>query len=452
MIAIDNVLGVLMVFSCGAFLPTCASHIECGREECRKECGERSLLKRRMRLCAGGTPAGACAVRLLGGRSLDLGSGAHSAEHDSACQDGRLAAIIVRHLLLRLVDEDAGLPRTLPTREPGLGLLLRRRRGAAMRRGRQGGAGLVGGGGADGGERESRAGAGGARARVHGTKGVGRRCRRAGWCGDRRELLQHGSQPRRLAHLVRDHREDLLVLVLVGLQQLLREAHALRQRRLQCSGREFLRPDGQELADLARVPVAETNGDAAGVDEEVELDAAKSGDPLRPLNVRGLASVVDGARRERAGGERQAAASRTAKRLGGNPRRRELRSQVRLEGKLQLDDSRGRVLLNEGAREVGDGIVKSDRQGTERRDGGRGGHCNERYNWTEKGGRAGMLSWTGRLGRDRPAIECGSRLAEVARTGMRGCECVAVCDGRAGCRERRMQQDNKESNKRLVWD
>lgn len=44
MIAIDNVLGVLMVFSCGAFLPTCASHIECGREECRKECGERSLL------------------------------------------------------------------------------------------------------------------------------------------------------------------------------------------------------------------------------------------------------------------------------------------------------------------------------------------------------------------------------------------------------------------------
>lgn len=87
---------------------------------------------------------------------------------------------------------------------------------------------------------------------------------------------------------------------------------------------KLLRPDGEELAHFARVPIAKADRDATRVNEEVELHSTKKSNPLGPLNVRSLASIVDGTGRESVGGESKAAAAGTTERLGGDPGRCEL--------------------------------------------------------------------------------------------------------------------------------
>lgn len=71
-----------------------------------------------MRLNADSTPA-TCGGGLDSGRrclpgGLGLGS---TAKHDTAGKDGSLAPIVRGHLSLGRIDEDLGLPGTLPTRE-----------------------------------------------------------------------------------------------------------------------------------------------------------------------------------------------------------------------------------------------------------------------------------------------------------------------------------------------
>jgi len=74
------------------------------------------------------------------------------------------------------------------------------------------------------------------------------------------------------------------------------------------------------------------------------------------------------------GGEGKAATARATKGLRGNPRRSELRSEVRLQRQLELNDSRGGVAGDEGTRQIGDGVSKGDGEGASRGGHG-GGHC-----------------------------------------------------------------------------
>ena len=68
-------------------------------------------------------------------------------------------------------------------------------------------------------------------------------------------------------------------------------------------------------------------------------------------------------RRERGGGEGEAATTRTAEGILWTPSRRVLGSEVSLESKLKLDDGGGGVLDDEGTGEVGDGVSESDSDG-----------------------------------------------------------------------------------------
>jgi len=73
-------------------------------------------------LSPGGTPVGAAGARRLlvsgsGSGSDNLRLASHSAKHDTTSKDSGLATIVVGHLGLRGVDENACLPGTLATRE-----------------------------------------------------------------------------------------------------------------------------------------------------------------------------------------------------------------------------------------------------------------------------------------------------------------------------------------------
>ena len=224
--------------------------------------------------------------------------------------------------------------------------------------------------------------------------------------GDRRELAKDGGEPSGFADLVGDEGEELLV-VLVDLEQLLRVGLGGLARSA-CSGlglelglkvRPFvlgglllhshadgvLRPDGEELADLAGLPAAEADRDAAGVDEEIELHVTEERNPFGPLDASRLAGIVDGARGEAIRGEGEAATPGATERLLGIPRRGELRSEVSLESKLELDDGDRRVASDEGASEVGDGLGEGDREGTEGNVGRHDDRCDAIEGWKDTG-------------------------------------------------------------------
>ena len=185
-----------------------------------------------------------------------------------------------------------------------------------------------------------------------GADGVGRGRLRTRGYGDARELRENWGQPGRLSNFVRDHSEELFVVIFIGLEKLLRERLARRRRSDRTRLPMYLclvlfpvvlRPYREELAHFAGVPVAEAHGDASGVDEEIELDAAQETDPVCPLHLSALASGVDGARRDGIWGKCEAPAPRPAERLGRYPGRGEVRSEVSFERQLELDDGRGRV-------------------------------------------------------------------------------------------------------------
>jgi len=350
------------------------------------------------------SPVGAGAHHLVGG--LRLRRGARAAQHHPAREDGGLATVVVRHLRLRLIDEDTRLPGALPAGH--LESLLRARSSGAVGD-RHGGA--VGASAAVRQERVAGAGAGGARPGVRGDDGGdgGGRAR-----GRRDEVGLDGSHPSRLSHLIGDHGEQLFFLAVVSLQELLCKRLAVQWgglglnlghgRRGLGLGRRVLRPNSEEFPNLARIPIAEANRDAPGVHEEVKLDPAESGDPVGPFNVRALAGVVDGAGRSARRGEGQAAPARAAEWLSWNPGRSELSGKVCLKRELQLDDGRGGVADNQGAREVGDDLSEGEREGTECGSGS--GHCGIRVRLDLNDQRKGcdMLE-TSKL--NRPAIDAG---------------------------------------------
>jgi len=119
-----------------------------------------------MRLSANGAPAGGS---LNGGRRSSLGFGS-AAEHDTTSKNGGFAAIIRRHLVLRRIDEDPGLPGSLAARQLEPLLFLRERFGSGRREGRHGRIGIerVKGVGGSEGEARTRVGRAGAGARVSG--------------------------------------------------------------------------------------------------------------------------------------------------------------------------------------------------------------------------------------------------------------------------------------------
>lgn len=54
-----------------------------------------------------------------------------------------------------------------------------------------------------------------------------------------------------------------------------------------------LRPDGEIPGHLAGVPVPEASGNASGINEEIEFNAPKEGNPVGPLHTGSLASVIN---------------------------------------------------------------------------------------------------------------------------------------------------------------
>jgi hypothetical protein len=316
------------------------------------------------------------------GTGAAVRGGSLRAEHDAAGEHRGLAAVVRGDLLLGGVDVDALLARALAA------ALLR-----AGGRGRgRGGDGRVRVVRVDGREREAGARHGRARARAR----VRRYRGRHGAAPRRhvhvhrevvREAVRGGRLERRRAHLLRDAREERVLLVLVVLEQLLRErlgaqrglglemcAEAgLRGRllRLELGLRgELLGPDGEELAGGA-LRVREAERDTARVDEEVEFDPAERVDPLGPLDVSGRAGVVDRPRGQCVRREGEAAPARAPKRLGGNPRGSVMGHEVGFQNELETGDGSLGADGAEAPGEVGDGVRDGDREGSGR------GHCDD---------------------------------------------------------------------------
>lgn len=212
--------------------------------------------------------------------------------------------------------------------------------------------------------------------------------------GSHVEITGSGSQPSGLADFISDHRKDLLVfvtfnqLLCVGLWGARRESGAaLRLSTELCLELLFrplglpggaIGPDGQISGHLAGVPVPKTGRDGTRIDEKIELDTSKEGNPVSPLNTSSLAGVIDGTRWESMGGKGKASTAGTAERLGWDPRWCELSSEVLLKGKLEFDDGCRGIPGGERASEVGDGLSKSDSEGSG--SGGRG-HCDNDRMW-----------------------------------------------------------------------
>lgn len=352
------------------------------------------------------------------GRRLD---GA-AAEHDTAGEDGRLPPVVRRDLLLRRIDEHAGLARALAaalTRHAVRGLGVRvgrgRERGGRGDGGERaaGRGGLVGeegeGGRGDGGRARGRArvaergacGCGGGEGR--GGRGELGRVRDDDLRRDGGELLEDGGEPGRGAHLVCEHGEQRVVLLAVGLQEalrqrlrllrrLLREADGLRRLELELLELELEAEGGLADLELAllcleaahlrlglllALELVAPHGDearcagnadanAAGVDEHVHLAGRGGAEeglrPDGPLDACRGARGVHGARGRAVGGEGEAAAARATEGLGGAPGGEEGGGEGRLEGGLELGEGAGGVLASEGERagEEGDGVGEGD--------------------------------------------------------------------------------------------
>lgn len=315
-------------------------------------------------------------------RGSGLGFGSTTTEHDTASEDGGLATIVVGDLGLGDVNEDLGLASTLTTGELGERLLGVGRGDGGSR------AGAITRGEGEARARVGRARAGtGVESRVDG----GSRGRRVGTRNgrDTGELSKNGSQPGRFANFMSDHSEKLLLLFI--LQELLSDRlewavdHSCDRASVSLSTKlslelqlgellllrtsllsHLLGPNGEKLGS-----VSEANGDAARVDEEIELNTTENGDPLGPLDASGLAGHVDGTRRSGIGRKGEAATARTTKGLSGVPVVGELSREVGFESELQLDDGRSGVASDQGAREVSDRVSK----GNGERAGSGSGHC-----------------------------------------------------------------------------
>src|SRR6266404_7126483 len=96
----------------------------------------------------------------------------------------------------------------------------------------------------------------------------------------------------------------------------------------------------------------EANRDETGVNEEIKFDVAKGCHPLRPLNLRSHARRINRARRERSRREGKATSARPLKGFRRYPRVSIMGSQVRLQGKLQLQDSGRGHECDQRARDV----------------------------------------------------------------------------------------------------
>jgi hypothetical protein len=261
------------------------------------------------------------------GRGL-LAHGSGGTEHDAAGEDGRLTAVVRRHLLLGGVDEHRG---AAPAAGPIDG------RHGACRVGLDGREGRAGCGR---GRREGRA------ARVRGAQAVRGRAGAADrGAGHARERVERRTEPARglVGGDAVNHREQLVDL-------------ALGRRRDVRGGR----PHGRRAPGGAEE-------DVAGVDEEVELEGAdgrrERGEPVVPLDARGGAGVVDRARGDaRRKGER--AAARAAAR---GPRGGVEGGEVHVELVAELDEGTRGAEAREGRGKEGDGPVGG---------GGKGGrHC-----------------------------------------------------------------------------
>jgi hypothetical protein len=271
-----------------------------------------------------------------------------SAEHDAPGEDGCLPSVIRRHSVPGLVDEDTSAPGPLATGQFGLGEL--------------DDVGAGGEGGAVGrGDGDARAGEGGVGHVGEGGDGAN---------GDR-ELIKDGHHPG-YADLVCEHGEELLVVLRVFFEELLRErlggASLGVGERLglegvagECGGGgarvEFAGPDGDEGGGRL---AAEANGDAGGVDEEVELAPTEEGDPVKPLDAGGDARRVYGTGGQAVGGEGEAAAAGTAEWFLRDPGRSVERDEVDLQDVLELQDSCCRVRDDERAGQMGDCVGDSD--------------------------------------------------------------------------------------------
>lgn len=219
------------------------------------------------------------------------------------------------------------------------------------------------------------------------------------------ELLEDGSHPRRLADLVSEEREELVLILAVGLHEALGESLGLGRhrddgslaRRLLCLELELpllelklalLEAEGLELeldvllcfhfcgpdshqagtrAGGALTPGAggtEADAHAPRVDEEVELAAAKAAHPLGPFDAGCTACVVHGAGRDLALHEGEATATGATERLLGTPGDDVDGGEVCLEGSLEGHDGllgvRRRGRRGERSREVRDGMGKGD--------------------------------------------------------------------------------------------
>ena len=186
---------------------------------------------------------------------------------------------------------------------------------------------------------------------------------------DGREVCLDGSDPCWLSDVISKDGEQFVLFLGVIFKELLGESLALDRQGDHRGFRTSRRfggfcPDGEALSDLvACSPVSETDGDGAGINEEVEFDSAKEFDPLGPLDVGGLASLVDGSWGERSGGEGETATTRTTEGILWAPGGRVLGGEVSFESELKLDYGGRGVLDDEGTGEVGDGVSESDGEG-----------------------------------------------------------------------------------------
>lgn len=298
-----------------------------------------------------------------------------AAEHDTAREHRRLSSIVRCHLRLGAVDEDARLFGTGTT-------------GAS---GRSGGAELLVSGGTAGHRREGGerpVGVAGRRSRAEGeVRARGGRTRaRTGVAGDGagcgggndRELVEEGSHPSGDAHFVSDHGKKLFVILHILSHQLPGKGLSLQRpvgRHLLNNGAgELIGPDGEQLANRGRTPLAEARGDAPGICEKVEFNATEGCDPSGPLDVGGETGGLNWAGRGTRGRKGEAAASRAAQRLVSDPGGGEEERQVFFEGGLQLGDDGGRVVAGKSAGEVCDGVREGDGK---TRGCGEGGHCDD---------------------------------------------------------------------------
>lgn len=150
-----------------------------------------------------------------------------------------------------------------------------------------------------------------------------------------------------------DHREKLIVILVIVLKELLRKGLGLRFRhfkglkeRLLDSGRsDLINPDRDEPS-VGGVLAAVTNRHASRVNEKVELSIAQGRNPFKPLNAGRDACSVDGSWREAVRGEGEAAAAGSTKWFFHFPGGRVKGSQVCLEDELQLNNRSRRMGSN----------------------------------------------------------------------------------------------------------